>query len=64
MKLILLSCISALLSLHTLSQNVGVGTTTPNSAALLHVDLGSSVTNGVLITGIQDGSALSSTLGS
>ncbi len=33
------------------AQNVGIGTTTPNSTALLHVDLGTSITNGLLVTG-------------
>lgn len=31
--------------------NVGIGTTTPNSTAKLHVELGTSTTNGMLVTG-------------
>jgi Head domain of trimeric autotransporter adhesin/Chaperone of endosialidase len=33
------------------AQNIGIGTTTPNSASLLHIDLGSSATKGFLISG-------------
>jgi hypothetical protein len=33
------------------AQNVGVGTTNPHATALLHVDAGSSLNNGLLITG-------------
>ncbi len=33
------------------AQNIGIGTTTPNPASLLHIDLGSSTTKGFLITG-------------
>ena len=34
-----------------LAQNVGIGTVTPNTNALLHVDLGSSTSKGLLVTG-------------
>jgi hypothetical protein len=39
------------------AQNVGIGTPTPNPNALLHVDLGSSTTKGMLVTGTYDGAA-------
>lgn len=35
----------------TSSGNVGINTSTPNATAQLHVDLGSSTTNGILVTG-------------
>jgi hypothetical protein len=34
-----------------LAQNVGIGTQTPHTSALLHVDLGSSASQGLLVTG-------------
>lgn len=40
-----------------LQAQVGIGTTTPNSAALLHVEGGSSNTKGLLVTGIYNSSA-------
>ena len=33
-----------------LAQNVGIGTATPNTNALLHVDLGNSTIKGLLVT--------------
>jgi hypothetical protein len=33
------------------SQNIGIGTTTPHTDALLHVDLGTSTTKGLLVNG-------------
>jgi hypothetical protein len=33
------------------SQNTGIGTTTPNADALLHVDVGNSTSKGLLVTG-------------
>ena len=33
------------------AQNVGIGTTTPNASALLHVDAGTNTTKGLLVTG-------------
>jgi hypothetical protein len=38
-------------SLYLMAQNTGIGTTTPHSSALLHVDLGGSTTRGFLVTG-------------
>jgi hypothetical protein len=35
----------------TQAQNVGIGTTTPQSTAKLHIDLGTSLTEGFLVTG-------------
>ena len=46
-----------------LAQNVGIGTVTPNTNALLHVDLGSSTTKGLLVTGTYDGSSIVPDLG-
>lgn len=43
--------------------NVGIGTATPNANALLHVNLGTSTTNGMLVTGSIDGSATVPDLG-
>ncbi len=37
--------------------NIGINTSTPNVAALLHVELGSSTTNGVLVTGTYNASS-------
>ncbi len=39
------------IALNAFTQNVGIGTTSPNSAALLHIDVGSSFSKGLLITG-------------
>ncbi len=57
-KIILLVTIPLILSIVSLSplkaQNIGVGTTTPNANALLHVDLQTSATKGLLVTGIYN----------
>lgn len=45
------------------SQNVGIGTATPNANALLHVDLGASTTKGLLITGTNNAFASITNLG-
>ena len=47
-----------------LQAQVGIGTTTPNSTALLHVEGGSSTTKGLLITGTYNGGATVPDLGS
>ncbi len=49
MKKIFIVCTLACLSLNAFTQNVGIGTTSPNSSALLHINAGSS--KGFLITG-------------
>ena len=36
------------------AQNVGIGTTTPNTSALLHINTGFSTTKGFLVTGFYD----------
>ena len=46
-----------------LAQNVGIGTATPNTNALLHVDLGSSTIKGLLVTGTYDASSIVPDLG-
>ncbi|MES2772572.1 MAG: tail fiber domain-containing protein [Bacteroidota bacterium] len=45
-----LSCCTMMVT----AQNAGIGTTTPNANALLHIDLGASLTKGVLVTGTFD----------
>ncbi len=45
------------------AQNVGVGTTTPNANALLHVDLGINASKGFLVTGTYDAAASIPSLG-
>ena len=40
-------CFSSLV----IAQNVGVGTTTPNTTASLHIETGTSTTHGLLLTG-------------
>jgi len=44
-------------------QSVGIGTNTPHSTALLHVDLGTSTTNGFLVTGAFNGASSVPNLG-
>ncbi len=51
MKKIFILCTLACISFNAFTQNVGIGTTSPNAAALLHVDIGSSTSKGLLITG-------------
>ena len=48
-KLLLLHLLAATFFAH--AQNVGIGTPTPDSSALLHVDVGSSTTKGLLVNG-------------
>ncbi len=50
MKKIFILCTLACISFSAFTQNVGIGTTSPNAAALLHINTGSS-TKGILITG-------------
>ena len=45
------------------AQNVGIGTSTPDTTALLHVHLGTSTTHGFLVTGTVNGSATIPNLG-
>lgn len=45
------------------AQSVGIGTTTPNSTAQLHVDVGTSTTKGFLVTGTYNGAATVPDLG-
>lgn len=64
MKKLLLLSLSGLFSCSlSFAQNVGIGTSTPNANALLHVDLGPSTNKGFLITGIADASATVPDLG-
>ena len=62
-KHILLLQVCLVCSSIILAQNVGIGTVTPNTNALLHVDLGSSTTKGLLVTGTYDGSSIVPDLG-
>jgi hypothetical protein len=45
------------------AQNVGIGTTTPNANARLHVDVGASATSGILFSGTSVGGATVPDLG-
>ena len=38
-----------------IAQDVGIGTTTPNAAALLHLDIGNNTVKGLLVTGTYTG---------
>lgn len=58
MKKIFLFSLSGLFSFSfSFAQNVGIGTITPNVNALLHVDLGVSTTNGILVSGTFNSAA-------
>src|SRR2546421_13126363 len=52
-----------LIGLYSKTQSVGIGTNTPHSTALLHVDLGTSTTNGFLVTGAFNGASSVPNLG-
>src|SRR5258705_2671934 len=45
------------------AQNVGIGTPTPDATALLHIDLGSSTTKGLLVNGTFNGASTVPNLG-
>ena len=45
------------------SGNVGIGTSSPNATAKLHVDLGGSTTDGILVSGTYDGASTIPDLG-
>lgn len=53
-NILLLLIICKLITSSASAQNVGIGTTTPNASALLHVDLGTSNTKVLLATGTLD----------
>ena len=53
-KILLSSCFLFFLSCFSLAQNVGIGTSTPDTSALLHIHLGASTTHGLLVTGAYD----------
>src|SRR5687767_5582529 len=63
-KASLLFCVLYTLSLQLLSQNVGIGTTTPHPKALLHVDVGEDSSKGFLVTGTLDNAGSVPDLGS
>jgi hypothetical protein len=46
-----------------MAQNVGIGTSIPDTSALLHINLGTSTAKGVLITGTYDASSTIPNLG-
>ncbi len=54
MKKTLIFCTLIFTCLNAITQNVGIGTTTPNATGLLHVDIGTSNSKGFLVTGISD----------
>ena len=56
-KITLLAAISFCILFTKLYAQVGIGTTTPNAAAMLHIDAGTSLTKGLLITGTTNFSA-------
>ncbi|MBC7423365.1 MAG: tail fiber domain-containing protein, partial [Ferruginibacter sp.] len=62
-KITLLAVISFCILFTKLYAQVGIGTATPNAAAVLHVDAGTSTTNGLLMTGTVDASATVPDLG-
>ena len=55
MKQLILLATCYLLLVTSIAQNVGIGTTAPNPAALLHVNLGTITTKGFLVTGTYNG---------
>jgi len=59
----LLFSIFFLFPIGVFAQNVGIGTNTTHSTALLHIELGASITNGVLVTGVVNGSSTLPNLG-
>ena len=56
-KITLLAAISFCILFTKLHAQVGIGTATPNAAAMLHVDAGTSLIKGLLITGTTNFSA-------
>jgi len=62
-KITLLAAISFCILFSKLYAQVGIGTATPNAAAMLHVDAGTSLTKGLLITGTYNLSATFPDLG-
>ena len=62
-KITLLAAISFCILFTKLYAQVGIGTATPNAAAVLHVDAGTSTTNGLLMTGTYNSSATVPNLG-
>ena len=62
-KITLLATISFCMLFTKLYAQVGIGTATPNAAALLHVDAGTSTTKGLLLTGTYNASATVPSLG-
>ena len=62
-KITLLAAISFCILFTKLYAQVGIGTATPNAAALLHVDAGTSTTKGLLLTGTYNASATVPSLG-
>jgi hypothetical protein len=63
MSQIFLISIFAVVSSIAIGQNVGIGTNTPNAAAMLHVNIGSSPSHGFLVTGTENGTPTVPNLG-
>src|SRR6266404_2837894 len=59
--LLVLVCLAITFFAHT--QNVGIGTATPEATALLHVYLGTSTTQGFLVNGTVDAASTVPNLG-
>ena len=55
--------LATILSQTLMAQNVGIGTSTPDASALLHIDLGTSTTKGILVNGIGNPSSTVPNLG-
>ncbi len=51
MKIVITIALLAVSIGFTHAQSVGIGTATPNPSAVLHIDAGTSLTNGLLVTG-------------
>jgi hypothetical protein len=62
-KTIIFFAVLACCAFNLPAQNIGIGTTTPHSSALLHVDLGLQSNRGLLVTGTLDAAAVLPNLG-
>lgn len=63
MKKYLVLAVSFIFPAIIVAQNLGIGTTSPNSTALVHVEIGTSTTKGFLVTGTTDINATVSSMG-
>ena len=63
MKKHLVLAVSFIFTTMVVAQNMGIGTTSPNSTALLHIDLATSTAKGFLVTGTFDFNSTSPDIG-